>query len=55
MAQMVVQDPALMGLALVVAAQTLVSRAKAIKVVSISSPDKGISNNSPVIRVIRSS
>ena len=55
MAQMVVQDPALMGLALVVAAQTLVSRAKAIKVVLISSLDYGVSSSSLVIRVTRSS
>ena len=52
---MAVHDPALTGLALVVAGQTMVSRAKAIKVVLISSLDKGISSNNLVIRVIRSS
>ena len=52
---MAVQDPALTGLALVVAAQILVSRAKAIKVVSINSLVKGISRSNLVIRVILSS
>ena len=55
MARMVVQDPALTGLALAVAVQTLVSIAKAIKVVLISSLVKGIRSNNLVIRVIRSS
>ena len=52
MARMVAQDPALTGLVLVVAVQTLVSRAKAIKVVLISSLVKGISSSNMVIRVI---
>ena len=55
MAQMAAQDPALTGLALVVVVQTLASRAKAIKVVLISSLVKGINNSNLVIRVIRSS
>ena len=52
---MAAQDPALTGLALVVAVQILASRAKAIKVVLISSLVKGISSSNLVIRVIRSS
>ena len=55
MSQMAVQDPALIGLALAVAVQTLASKAKAIKVVLISSLVKGISSSNLVIRVIRSS
>ena len=55
MARMAAQDPALTGLALELAAQTLVSRAKATKVVSISNLVKGISSSSVVIRVIQSS
>ena len=52
---MAVQDPALTDLALGVAAQALVFRAKAVKVVLISNLVKGISSSSLVIRVIRSS
>ena len=48
---MAVQDPALTGLALVEAAQILVSRAKALKVVSINNLVKGISSINLVIRV----
>ena len=55
MPQMAVQDLALTSLALVVAVQTLVSRAKAIKVVLISSLVKGINNGSLVIREIQRS
>ena len=55
MDHMAAQDPTLTGLALVVAAQTLVSRVKAIKVVLISSLVKGISSSNLVIRVIQSS
>ena len=55
MARMAVQDPVLTGLALVVAAQTLVSKVKAIKVVLISSLVKGISSSSLVIRVTQNS
>ena len=52
---MAAQDPALTDLALGVAAQALVFRAKAIKVVLISNLAKGTSNNSLVIRAIQSS
>ena len=45
------QDPALTGPALEVAAQTLDSKARAIKAVLISSPVKAISSSSPVIIV----
>ena len=55
MVRMAAQDPALTDLALVVAAQIPVFRAKAIKVVLISNLLKGISSNSLVIRVIQSS
>ena len=55
MARMAVQDPALTGLALAMAVQTLVSKAKAIKVVLISSMVKGISSSNLVIRVIENS
>ena len=55
MGRMEVQDSALTGLALVVAVQTLVSKAKAIKAVLIISLVKGISSSNLVIRVIRSS
>ena len=55
MARMAVQDPILTVQDLVVAVQTLVSRAKAVKVVLISSLVKGISSSNLVIRVIRSS
>ena len=55
MARMAVQDPSLMGMALVAAVQVLVSRAKAIKVVSINSLVKGINSSNLVIRVTRSS
>ena len=55
MAHMEVQDPALMDLGLEVAVQALVSRAKAIKVILISNPAKGISSSSPIIRAIQSS
>ena len=55
MARMAAQDPALTGLALVAAAQTLVSRAKAVKAVLTNNLVKGISSSSLVIRVIQSS
>ena len=55
MARMAGQDPAHTDLALEVAAQTPVFRAKAIKVVLISNLVKEISSSSTVIRVIRSS
>ena len=55
MARMAVQDPSLMGSALEVAVQTLVSSAKAIKVVLISNLAKGINNGSLVIREIQRS
>ena len=50
MARMAAQDPALMGLALAVAAQTLVFRAKVIKVALISNLVKGINSSCLVIR-----
>ena len=53
MAHMTGQDPALMDLALEVAAQAPVFRVKAIKVALINSLIKGISS-SPIIRVIQS-
>ena len=49
------QAPALMGPDLEVAAQTLVFKAKEIKVVSINNLIKVIISSSPVIRVIQSS
>ena len=52
MARMAGQDPALTGLALEVAAQTLVFRAKAIKAVLIMNLAKGISSSSMVIKAI---
>ena len=55
MARMAVQDPALTGLVLVVAVQTLASKAKAISVVLISRMVKEINSSNLVIRVIRSS
>ena len=55
MARMEAQDPALTNLDLEVAVQTLVFRAKVIKVVLISNLVKGISSSSLVIRVIQSS
>ena len=51
---MAVPDPSLTDLALLVAVQTLASRAKAIKVVLINSLVKGINSNSLVIKVIQS-
>lgn len=55
MARTAAQDLALTGLVLVVAVQTLVSRAKAIKVVLIRSLVKGIGSSNLVIGVIQSS
>ena len=52
MARMAGQDPALTDLALEVAAQAPVFRAKAIKVVLINNLVKGISSSSLVIRFI---
>ena len=55
MARMPAQDPALIDMALEVAVQALVFRAKAIKAALISSLVKGISSSSLVIRVTQSS
>ena len=55
MARMAGQYLALIDLALEVAVQALVFRAKAIKVVLTSNLVKGISSSSSVIRVIQSS
>ena len=55
MARMAARDPVLTDLALEVAVQAQVFRAKAIKVVLISNLVKGISNSSLVIRAIQSS
>ena len=55
MARTVGQDPDHKDTALAAVAQTPVFRAKAIKVVLISNPVKGISSSSLVIRVIQSS
>ena len=49
------QGPALTGLVLEVAAQTLAFKAKAVKAVLISKPVKVISNSSLAIRLIQSS
>ena len=55
MAQMAAQDPALMGLALVVAAQTLGNKAKATRVVITNNLARVISSISQDTRAIRSS
>ena len=55
MVRMAGQDPALTNLALEVAAQAPVFRAKAIRAVLISNLVKGISSSRPVIRLIQSS